>query len=226
MNWFKKPRSWIVVGAVIAALVLLDQFWMWEVERVEVKKHQYLVRIHLWGKNLPEDDVVAPDDSYKGVMLQTSQEGRYFLNPIFWTYDLHDRIDVPAGKCLVMTRKYGTKIPAERLLEGDILAHEGERGIVREVKLPGSYYLNPYAYDWQTVDAVNIGPDQVGVRIAKVGKDPRVGHRSQAAPLRRAGGLSRRPGDDRAQRDLLPEPVCRIDHARRGAQSPFGVVGH
>ena len=47
------------------------------------------------------------------------------------------------------------------------------RGIVREVMLPGSYYLNPYAYKWDKVDAVEIGPDQVGVRILKVGKDPR-----------------------------------------------------
>ena len=41
------------------------------------------------------------------------------------------------------------------------------------MKLPGSYRLNPYAYSWQLVDAIEIGPDQVGVRILKVGKDPR-----------------------------------------------------
>ena len=39
--------------------------------------------------------------------------------------------------------------------------------------LPGSYRLNPYAYKWDEVNAVEIGPDQVGVRILKVGKDPR-----------------------------------------------------
>src|SRR5262249_51801371 len=44
---------------------------------------------------------------------------------------------------------------------------------VREVKLPGSYRLNPYAYRWDVVDAIEIGPDQVGVRILKVGRDPR-----------------------------------------------------
>ncbi len=179
MSYFNKPRSWIVLGAVVAVVILVYQFWHWEVERVEVEPQKYLVRVHRWGKDLPEDQIVAPDDSYKGVMLEVSQEGRHFLNPIFWGYEIHDIVNVPPGKCLVITRKFGKKIPLERLAQGDILARDGaseiesERGIVRDVKLPGSYRLNPYAYSWQLEDAIQIGEDQVGVRILKVGKDPR-----------------------------------------------------
>jgi regulator of protease activity HflC (stomatin/prohibitin superfamily) len=106
-------------------------------------------------------------------MLEVSGEGRHFLNPLIWSYKIEDLVNVPPGKCLVLTRMYGADIPAERLAKGDILAREGERGIIGEVKLPGSYRLNPYAYKWEKVDAVEIGEDQVGVRILKVGKDPR-----------------------------------------------------
>ena len=173
VNLNSKPRIWLVLGVAVVALLILQQFWQWEVERVEVEPQKYLVRIHRWGKNLPENEIVAPDDSYKGVMLEVSQEGRHFLNPIFWGYEIHDHVNVPTGKCLVETRKYGRDIPGERLAKGDILAEEGEKGILRDVKLPGSYRLNPYAYSWQLVDAIEIGPDQVGVRILKVGKDPR-----------------------------------------------------
>lgn len=173
MEFFRKPRFWVVAAAAVVALFILYQFWVWEVERVEVPPQKYLVQVHRWGKNLPENEIVAPDDSYKGVMLEVLGEGRHFLNPLIWGYELHKLVDVPPGKCLVMTRKYGADIPKERLAQGDILAREGERGIVREVKLPGSYRLNPYAYSWEKVDAVEIGPDQVGVRILKVGKDPR-----------------------------------------------------
>jgi hypothetical protein len=168
-----------VLGVAVVALLILQQFWHWEVERVEVLPGKYLVRVHRWGKDLPENEVVAPDESYKGVMLEVSQEGRHFLNPIFWGYELHDLVNVPPGKCLVLTRKFGKDIPKQRLAQGDILARDGdreidgERGIVHDVKLPGSYRLNPYAYSWQIVDAVEIGPDQVGVRTLKVGKDPR-----------------------------------------------------
>lgn len=179
MEFYKRPRFWVGVGATIAALLILQQFWHWEVERIEVEPQKYLVRVHRWGTNLPEDQVVAPDESYKGVMLEVSQEGRHFLNPLIWGHEIHDMVSVPPGKCLVLTRKFGKRIPAERLAEGDIIARDGEReidgerGIVREVKTPGSYRLNPYAYSWEIVDAVQIGPDQVGVRILKVGKDPR-----------------------------------------------------
>jgi hypothetical protein len=173
VNFFKSPRFWIASIAALVALVILYEFWQWEVERVEVPSGKYLVRVHRWGTNLPEGDIVAPDESYKGVMLEVSGEGRHFLNPIFWGYQIEDIVSVPPGKCLVLTRKYGADIPKDRLAEGDILAREGERGIVGEVKLPGSYRLNPYAYSWDKVDAIEIGPDQVGVRILKVGKDPR-----------------------------------------------------
>jgi hypothetical protein len=166
-------RAFLRFGILVLALILVQQFWQWEVERVEVGPQKYLIRIHRWGKNLPEDEMVAPDDSYKGVMLEPSQEGRHFLNPLFWGYELHDMVSVPSGKCLVMTRKYGKRIPKERLDQGDFLAQEDERGIVRDVKMPGNYRLNPYAYSWEEVPAVQIAADQVGVRTLKVGKDPR-----------------------------------------------------
>jgi hypothetical protein len=169
----------VIVGALIVGFVVLQQFWQWEVERVEVAPQKNLVRIHRWGKDLPRDQIVAPDDSYKGIMLEVGQEGRHFLNPIFWGYEIRDMVEVPVGKCLVLTRKFGTPIPPERLDQGGILAREGEReidgerGILAEVRLPGHYRINPYAYSWELVDAVQVGADQVGVRTLKVGKDPR-----------------------------------------------------
>ena len=175
-----QSRSWVVIGVIAAALFILQQFWKWEVERVEVEQGKYLVRIHRWGKDLPEGEIVAPDDSYKGIVLESPpQEGRYFLNPIFWGHEVHNIVSVPVGQCLVLTRKFGNPIPKERLAQGDILARDGEReidgerGILAKVSLPGNYRINPYAYSWEFVNAVQIGPDQVGVRTLKVGKDPR-----------------------------------------------------
>jgi hypothetical protein len=172
VNRYSQPRFLITLAAAIVGLVLVQQIWQWEVERVEVEKGNYLVRIHRWGTDLPEGDILAPNDDYKGVLLEVSQEGRYFLNPIFWAYETRPLVNVPAGKCLILTRKYGKEIDKERLDRGDILAREGERGIVAEPLTPGSYRLNPYAYSWEMVDQVKIGPDQVGVRTLKVGMDP------------------------------------------------------
>src|SRR5438270_11810950 len=135
---FRQPRTWAVIAVAVVAVLAAQQFWHWVVERVEVPPGHYLVRIHLWGKDLPEDEILAPDDAYKGVMAEVLPEGRHFLNPMFWRSELHPIVSVPPDKCLVLTRKFGKRIDdVKRLERGDFLAGPGERGIVREVYYPG-----------------------------------------------------------------------------------------
>ncbi|HEY1785067.1 MAG TPA: SPFH domain-containing protein [Pirellulales bacterium] len=164
---YKQARAWYSAVVVVVALVLGYQVWLWEVERVEVPPGKFLVLIHRWGKNLAENQIIAPDDSYKGVMRETLAEGRHFINPIFWSHEVHDMIRVPVGKCLVRTSMDGKPMAA-----GQVLAEEGEMGILRDVLTQGSYRINPYAYATELVSAVEIRVDQVGVRSMKVGKDP------------------------------------------------------
>lgn len=174
------PRFGVVALGIFALLALVAYpIWHWEVDRVEVGPGEFLVLVSSWGTNLGENEIVAPDTSYKGVMLKPLSEGRHFYNPLFWERKIYPMVSVPPGQCLVLTRKFGQPIPVERQQLGDILAHEnaenpieGERGILREVRLPGSYRINPYAYDWLPVPAVEIQVNQIGVRTLKVGNDP------------------------------------------------------
>jgi len=161
---------WLVVAA--AGLGVAHLFWKWEVERVEVPTGRFLVVIHRWGRNLEPDTILAPDDSYKGVLETVRGPGRYFLNPLLYGHEIHEMVDIPAGKCGIRTRKFGTRIPPERIAAGELLAHDGERGIVAEPLTPGTYSLNPHAYDLKVVDAVEVKAQFVGVRTRKVGKDP------------------------------------------------------
>lgn len=172
MTTGNKRRTWGFLGGA-AALAVFLLFWFWVVERVEVDPGQYVVLIHRWGKDLPQDTILAPDDGYKGVQAAVLPEGRYFINPLFWGHELHKVIDVPAGQCLVLTRKFGKEIPADRLAKGEILAGDDEKGIVGEVLRPGRHRLNPYAYDWKLENAVEVKAEQAGVVTLKVGKDPR-----------------------------------------------------
>ena len=161
---------WLVVAA--AGLGVAHLFWKWEVERVEVPTGRFLVVIHRWGRNLEPDTILAPDDSYKGVLETVRGPGRHFLNPLLYGHEIHEMVDIPAGKCGILTRKFGTRIPPERIAAGELLAHAGERGIVAEPLTPGTYSLNPHAYDLKVVDAVEVKAQFVGVRTRKVGKDP------------------------------------------------------
>jgi hypothetical protein len=173
--FYRQPRFWVIAGLAVVGLGILDQFWHWEVCRVEVPSDKFLVRIHRWGKDLAADQILAPDDTYKGVMLEPVPTGRFFLNPFLWSYEIHDMVQVPAGKCLVVTHKFGKPLSPERLAAGDILVGQDEDvcGIEAEARGQGSYRLNPYAYSWSLVDVVEVGAGQVGVETLKVGKDPR-----------------------------------------------------
>ena len=121
---YKQPRVWFLAVVAAVALALVYQIWLWEIERVEVPPGRFLVLIHRWGKDLAEDQIVAPDDSYKGVMFEPLAEGRHFINPIFWSHEIHEMVRVPVGKCLVLTRKFGDAMPADRVAAGDIFARE------------------------------------------------------------------------------------------------------
>src|SRR5947207_2860405 len=136
-QWWERPRTWVIAGVAVLTVGLLYLLWHWEVERVEVPPGHSLVRINLWGKDLPEGEVLAPDNSYKGIQIGVEGEGRHFVNPLFQSYQIERMVEVPADKCLVLTRKYGKPIPPERLAAGDFLAGDGERGVVRNALPPG-----------------------------------------------------------------------------------------
>src|SRR5262249_6121006 len=164
----QRPRSRIGLTVAAVAVLVGVPFWYWFVERVEVPAEHFLVRVHRFGDNLPEDEIVATDDRFKGVMLDELPEGRYFFNPLFWGYEIHPVVKVPPGKCLVVTRNFGRPLDPRRVTQGDILAGDGERGILAEPRGPGLYRLNPHAYSWKLEDVVEIKANQVGVRTLKI----------------------------------------------------------
>jgi hypothetical protein len=180
VKFYRQRRFWLLLCIGLVGLGILQQIWRWEVERIEVPSGKFLVRISRWGKDLGPDEIIAPNESYKGVMLPVWGEGRHFLNPIFWSHEIHDMVEVQAGECLILTRKFGKPLSAERMAQGEILGTqdranpiEGERGILRDVLTQGFYRLNSFAYSWERVPAVQVRVDQIGVRTLRVGKDPR-----------------------------------------------------
>lgn len=179
---FSKLRTFVVLGVAIVGVFLLYQLWHWEVERVEVPPGEFLVKINRWGKDLGPDDIIAPDESFKGIQQRLLPEGRHFLNPILFDYERQKMLTVPVGQCAVLTRRAGKEIPPDRLARGEYLATgdfgetdpaKKERGILEKVLMPTSYRINPYEYSHELVPMVKVESFQVGVRTLKWGKDPK-----------------------------------------------------
>jgi regulator of protease activity HflC (stomatin/prohibitin superfamily) len=61
------------------------------------------------------------------------------------------RAYVPPDKCLVLIRKTGQELPP-----GQKIAEEGQKGIQRQALGPGRYFYNPWKWDWELHDLLEI----------------------------------------------------------------------
>ncbi len=155
------------VGFLCVVGLLALALWVWYGWRIEPDNGKIAVLMRKTGKNLPADQILAPDASYKGVQLAVLPEGRFFRNPYTWHWRIVDAVDIPAGKFGVLVRKFGKDLP-----EGAIIApDESYKGIVREVLGTGKHRVNPYAYDVKLYDDITIKPGHVGVVTSLCGAD-------------------------------------------------------
>ncbi len=161
---FNMSFSLIVAGII---LVIIAGSVFWYDFRVEPGNGQIAVLIRKTGKDLPPESIIAPSPEYKGVQLEVLGEGRYFLNPYTWDWQIVPVTDIPAGKFGVLVRKFGKDLP-----EGEIIAPDAEhKGIVREVLGTGKHRINPFAYDVHIYDDIRIMPGNIGVVTNLSGKD-------------------------------------------------------
>ncbi len=147
-------------------LIAFAGIFVWFFCRIEPEAGEIAVLIHKTGKNLPPEQVIATNATWKGIQLEVLTEGRYFYNPYSWGWKIHTMTDIPAGRLGVVTRLFGEDLPP-----GEILATATSKGILPEVLSPGKYRLNPYAYRIELFEALNIRPGHVGVKTALTGTD-------------------------------------------------------
>ena len=157
-----KPLVIIIALALLVALPL----WIWYGWRIDPGNGQIAILLKKTGKNLPPEEILAPGPEYKGIQEAVLPEGRHFRNPWTWEWRYAKTVDIPAGKFGVLVRKFGKDLP-----EGEILAREGTRGILRDVLGTGKHRINPYAYEVQIYDDITIKPGHVGVVTELTGDD-------------------------------------------------------
>jgi regulator of protease activity HflC (stomatin/prohibitin superfamily) len=156
-----------VLALLAIGLVVVLPGWVWFFWRIEPGADELAVLIHKTGANLPSGEILALQPEQKGIQLAVLSPGRYFKNPYTWDWEIIKVTDIPAGKLGVRTRLFGKDLPP-----GHILAGADTKGILPEVLGPGKHFINPYAYQVQIFDAINIRPGCVGVVTHLVGQDP------------------------------------------------------
>ena len=160
------PLVGVIFFAVIMLLVFIAMF-IWYGCRIEPGNGQIAVLIKKTGKTLPANEIVAASSEYKGIQLEVLGEGRYFRNPYIWDWQIKPVTEIPAGKFVVLVRKFGKNLPAGEILAADA----NSKGIVKEVLGTGRHRINPYAYDVKLCDDIVIMPGNIGVVANLCGKD-------------------------------------------------------
>jgi hypothetical protein len=156
-------------GVALIALVVIGFMFFWTQCRISVDKGEFVPLLKKTGKNITNDQILAPTTEFKGPQFKVLKEGRHFRNPYLWWWPPAMRATViDKGQVAVLVRKYGDPLP-----EGQIIAlEENQKGILRECKKPGRHYINTWAYEVEKHDMVRIQPGYRGVLTLLVGDKP------------------------------------------------------
>lgn len=155
----------LAIISVIVGLVLLYGIWRWGFCRFYVAPDHMAIITSKTGKALPEGEILA-EKGQKGVWKDVLGEGRYFLNPVLYDWEIKPIVEIVVGKIGIVTSKIGKELPP-----GEFLAEKEEKGIQKKVLGPGKYRLNPYGYEINIQDALEIPIGYIGVVTSLSGKE-------------------------------------------------------
>ncbi len=133
--------------------------WDWQRFRMtEIPAGKFGVLIRKYGKDLPEGEMIARDETYKGIVREVLGTGSHRINPYAYEVRWYDDIRIKPGHVGVVTALMGADVlggvPPETLADSrGFLAAEGSKGVQRAVLKEGTHRLNPFLY---AVSIVNV----------------------------------------------------------------------
>lgn len=149
----KKP----VIASIILCLLLFGMFevFQWTINRYYVPEGQSLLLRYKGPLFLGAGKRAQPNRLAKegevGVLERLRGPGRHFYCPIWWERRRVDDIIILPGQVGIVTCKIGDALPdAEFLVDGE-LGETTFKGVLRKCLGPGSYRINPYAYEVKVV---------------------------------------------------------------------------
>ncbi len=133
--------------------------WDWSIiKATDIPAGQFGVLVRKFGKDLPGGKIIAPDESYKGIVREVLGTGKHRINPYAYEVKLFDDIKIAPGHVGVVTALDGSDIltggaAASPTADKGFLAPAGAKGVQRDVLKEGTHRLNPFLY---AVSIVNI----------------------------------------------------------------------
>ena len=131
--------------------------WEWKYFRaMDIPAGKFGVLVRKFGKDLPAGEIIARDDSFKGIVRDVLGTGRHRINPFAYDVKLYDDITIKPGHVGVVTRLTGSDIlseGADAATGTGFLVGEGAKGVTDGILKEGTHRLNPFLY---SVSIVNV----------------------------------------------------------------------
>ena len=147
------------------------------------------------GVSLPSGRIVAKQvacDSFqdaraflmnggeRGPQMGVIPPGTYRINPLLFSIAIFDALNVPQGKIGVVEARDGKPMPSGRIIARHVdcdsfqdasafMKGGGERGPQMALIAPGTYRINPLLFSVQTMDAIDIPDNKVGIVTTRDG---------------------------------------------------------
>ena len=161
------PRS----GVAVLMLVVFFGGLVWfgySQCRISVPTGQMAILISKVGKNISNEDELAPSGSkegeYRGIQRGFLPEGRYFYNPYYWNWNVIRQTEISKGQFGVRTSLEGDDLPyGEFLAKLDKDGEPTTKGVVPGVLRAGRYRIHPYLYSVEMLDPITVPAGFKGV---------------------------------------------------------------
>ena len=133
--------------------------WTWEwryFRAMDIPAGKFGVLVRKFGKDLPAGEIIARDESEKGIVRDVLGTGRHRINPYAYDVKLYDDIVIKPGHVGVVTQLTGEDIlDAEPPTDAGtgFLVGKGAKGVRMEILKEGAHRLNPFIY---SVSIVNV----------------------------------------------------------------------
>ena len=139
--------------------------WTWEwqyFKAMDIPAGKFGVLVRKFGKALPAGEIIARDETYKGIVRDVLGTGRHRINPYAYDVKLYDDITIKPGHVGVVTRLTGKDIldgekrgdkPSAEGAKTEFLVSEGHKGVTSAILKEGTHRLNPFLY---SVTIVNV----------------------------------------------------------------------
>ena len=133
--------------------------WEWRYARtVDIPAGKFGVLVRKFGQDLPEGEILAKDESTKGIVRDVLGTGKHRINPYAYEVKLYDDITIKPGHVGVVTELTGDDIIApggakDPATGTGFLVKGGAKGVSSRILKEGTHRLNPFVY---SVSIVNI----------------------------------------------------------------------